>query len=42
LQRNDVPGGMPINLAPSETASQHQTATVAESISELIRKHTQN
>ena len=43
LQRKDVPVGMPINLAPSETASQPQTsATVAESISELIRKHTQN
>ena len=44
LQRKDVPvDGMPINLAPSETASQPQTsATVAESISELIRKHTQN
>jgi hypothetical protein len=43
LQRKDVPVGMPINLAPSETASQQQTPqTVADSISELIRKHSQN
>jgi hypothetical protein len=43
LQRNDVPVGMPINLAPSETRSQQQTPqTVADSISELIRKHGQN
>jgi hypothetical protein len=43
LQRRDVPVGMPINLAPSETTSQQQTPqTVADSISELIRKHGQN
>ena len=43
LQRGDVPAGMPINLAPSETTSQQQTPqTVADSISELIRKHGQN
>ena len=43
LQRKDVPVGMPINLAPSETTSQQQTPqTVADSISELIRKHGQN
>jgi hypothetical protein len=43
LQRKDVPVGMPINLAQSETTSQQQTPqTVADSISELIRKHGQN
>ena len=43
LQRKDVPVGMPINLAPSETRSQQRTPqTVADSISELIRKHGQN
>jgi hypothetical protein len=43
LQRKDVPVGMPINPAPSETTSQQQTPqTVADSISELIRKHGQN
>jgi hypothetical protein len=43
LQRKEVPVGMRINLAPSETTSQQQTPqTVADSISELIRKHGQN
>ena len=43
LQRKDAPVGMPINPAPSETASPQQTPqTVADSISELIRKHSQN
>ena len=43
LQRKDVPVGMPINLAQSETTSQQQTPqTVADSISELIRKPGQN
>ena len=43
LQRKDVPVGVPINLAPSETASQQQTPqTVVDSISELIRKHRRN
>ena len=42
LQRKDAPVGMPINPAP-ETASPQQTPeTVADSISELIRKHSQN
>ena len=43
LQRKDVPVGMPVKLAPSETASQQPTPqTVADSISELIRKHSRN
>ena len=43
LQRKDVPVGMPVKLAPSEVASQQPTPqTVADSISELIRKHSQN
>ena len=43
LPRTEVPEGMPINPAPSEHEPEHQTPqTVAESISELIRKHTQN
>jgi hypothetical protein len=40
LQRKDVPVGLPIN--PAETASQQTPQTVADSISELIRKHSQN
>jgi hypothetical protein len=43
LPRTEVPEGMPINPAPSEHEPEHQTSqTVAELISELIRKHTQN
>jgi hypothetical protein len=43
LPRTEVPEGMPINPAPSEHEPEHQTPqTVAESISEVIRKHTQN
>src|SRR3974377_547710 len=43
LQRKDVPVGMPVKLAPSETASRQPTPqTVADSISELIRKHSRN
>jgi hypothetical protein len=43
LPRTEVPAGMAINPAPSEHEPEHQTPkTVAESISELIRKHTQN
>ena len=42
LPRKDVPVGMPINPAPSETASRPTPQTVADSISELIQKHSQN
>jgi len=42
LQRKDVPVGMPINPAPSESASLQTPQTVAESISELIQKNSQN
>jgi hypothetical protein len=43
LPRTEVPEGMAINPAPSEHEPEHQTPkTVAESISELIRKHTQD
>jgi hypothetical protein len=43
LPRTEVPEGMAINPAPLEHELEHQTPkTVAESISELIRKHTQN
>ena len=43
LPRTEVPAGMPIDPAPSEDEPQPQTPqTVAESISELIRKHGQN
>jgi len=42
LQRKDVPVGMPINPAPSEAASRQTPQTVTDSISELIRKHSQN
>jgi hypothetical protein len=43
LPRTEVPEGIAINPAPSEHEPEHKTPkTVAESISELIRKHTQN
>jgi hypothetical protein len=43
LPRTEVPEGMAINPAPSQHEPEHQTLeTVAESISKLIRKHTQN
>jgi len=43
LPRTEVPEGMAVNPAPSEHEPEHQTPkAVAESISELIRKHTQN
>jgi hypothetical protein len=43
LPRTEVPDGVPINPAPPESAPQHQTPqTVADSISELIRKHSRN
>jgi hypothetical protein len=42
LPRTAVPRGVPINPAPSEDEPQQQTPqTVAESISEMIRKHSQ-
>jgi hypothetical protein len=43
LPRTEVPKGMPINPAPPESAPQHQTPKmVADSISELIQKHSRN
>jgi hypothetical protein len=43
LPRTEVPNGMPISPARSEHEPKDQTPqTVAESISELIRKHAQN
>jgi hypothetical protein len=43
LPRTEVPEGMPIDPAPSEHKPEHQTPqTVAESISELIRKRFEN
>ena len=43
LPRSDVPERVPIKPAPSEhEAQQPIPQTVAESISELIRKHSQN
>ena len=43
LPRTAVPEDIPITPAPSDHEPEHQTTqTVAESISELIRKYTQN
>jgi hypothetical protein len=40
LPRAEVPDGMPIDPAPPESTARQQTPqTVADSISELIRKH---
>ena len=43
LPRTEVPEGVPINPAPPESAPRQQTSqTVADSISELIRKYSRN
>ena len=42
LPRTEVPGGVPIDPAPPESAAQQTPQTVADSISELIRKHNRN
>jgi len=43
LPRTEVPDGVPINPAPPESAVRQQTPqTVADSISELIRKNSRN
>jgi hypothetical protein len=38
LPRSEVPGGMPINPAPAERAQEQTPQTVANSLSELIRR----
>ena len=43
LPRTELPDGAPVGPAPQENAAQNQTPKiVAESISELIRKHGRN
>jgi hypothetical protein len=39
LPRTEVPDGMPINPAPLESAQPQTPQAVADSISQLIRKH---
>lgn len=39
LPRTEVPDGMPINSAPPESPQRQTPQAVADSISQLIRKH---